>query len=129
MRNMDDVTMLFQRVAFDTMKATKPTSVVFGTVESIAPLQIRVDQKLVLTQEQLYLTRMVVDYEVEMTVDHLTEDRAGGSGEAAFASHNHEYKGRKKFLIHNALEVGDQAVMLQNNGGQLYIVIDKVVKA
>lgn len=68
-----------------------------------------------------------MDHEVEMTVDHVTENRAGGSGDDAFASHNHQYKGRKKFLIHNGLMKGDKVTMIRAHGGQQYLIIDKEV--
>lgn len=127
MRDMSDIVKVLRQVVLEAVNAQKPTSVVYGTVISTAPLKVQVDQKLILERENLKLTRAVMDYEVDMTVDHSTENRAGGSGEAAFASHNHDYKGRKKFLIHNGLVVGDRVTMIRANGGQQYIIIDKEV--
>lgn len=124
---MSDIVKVLRRVVLDAVNAQKPANIVYGTVVSVAPLRVQVDQKLILEREHLKLTRAVMNYEVEMTVDHLTENRAGGSGEAAFASHNHEYKGRKKFLIHNGLIVGDKVTMMRAHGGQQYIIIDKEV--
>jgi len=124
---MTDFLENIQGIVLGILNAQKLSTVVYGTVESISPLKVQVDQKLLLEQEQLKLTRSVMDYEVEMTVDHLTENRAGGSGDAAFASHNHEYKGKKKFLIHNGLIVGDKVTMIRAHGGQQYLIIDKEV--
>lgn len=127
MRDMSDIIRSIRKVVLDAVNAQKLTDIVYGTVESIAPLKVRIDQKLLLEQEQLKLTRAVMDYEVEMTVDHVTESRSGGSGDASFESHNHEYKGRKKFLIHNGLIVGDKVTMIRAQGGQQYLIIDKEV--
>ncbi|MCH7321790.1 DUF2577 domain-containing protein [Solibacillus sp. MA9] len=124
---MSDIIRSIRKVVLDGVNAQKLTDVVYGTVESIAPLKVRIDQKLLLEQEQLKLTRAVMDYEVDMTVDHLTENRSGGSDAASFASHNHEYKGRKKFLIHNGLIVGDKVTMIRAHGGQQFLIIDKEV--
>lgn len=124
---MSDIIRAIRKSVLDSLNAQKLTDIVYGTVESIEPLKIRVDQKLLLEQEKLKLTRAVMDYEVEMTVDHITENRAGGSGDAAYESHNHEYKGRKKFLIHNGLMVGDRVTMIRTHGGQQYLVINKEV--
>lgn len=124
---MPDIIRAIRKSILDSLNAQKLTDIVYGTVESITPLKIRVDQKLLLEQEKLKLTRAVMDYEVEMTVDHLTENRAGGSGDASFESHNHEYKGRKKFIIHNGLIVGDKVTMIRTHGGQQYLIIDKEV--
>lgn len=127
LRSMEDILTEFQRIVLGVINAQKLSTVVYGTVISISPLEIQLDQKLTLKEEQLKLTRAVMDYEVEMTVEHVTENRAGGSGDDAFASHNHDYKGRKKFLIHNALIVGDKVTMIRTHGGQQYIIIDKEV--
>lgn len=129
MHDFSDIVILMRKAALEAMNASKPMSVLYGKVISSSPLKINVEQKLTLTSAQLVLTRNVTDYEVEMTVDHLTEDRSGGSGEASFASHNHEYKGKKKFKVHNGLVAGDEVIMLQVPGGQKFIVFDKLVKS
>lgn len=124
---MTDVLQLMKRNSKGVLDSSKPCDLVYGTVESIAPLKIRVDQKMLLEKEQLKLTRAVLDYEVDMSVDHVTEETSGGGGEASFASHNHAYKGRKKFLIHNGLVIGDRVTMIRAHSGQQYLVIDKEV--
>ena len=128
LRSMEDIVTTMQRIVVDTVEASKPSGIVFGTVETINPLTIRVDQKLVLESENLLLTSGVMDYYTEMTVDHLTDNRDGGSGEGAFDSHNHAVTGKKVFLVHNGLKVDDQVLMLKNQGGQLYVVLDRVVQ-
>ena len=127
MRDMSDIVRALRKVVLDAVNAQKLTNVIYGTVISISPLKVQVDQKLILEQEHLKLTRAVLDYEVEMTVDHVTENRSGGGLNEAFSSHNHEYKGRKKFLIHNGLIVGDKVTMIRAHGGQQYLIIDKEV--
>ncbi len=118
---MKDIVTDIKKHVIKAVLAMKLTDIVYGTVESVTPLKIRVDQKLLLEQEQLKLTRAVKDYEVEMTVDHTTEPTTCTS------SHSHEYKGRKKFLIHNGLVIGDKVTMIRAHGGQQYLVIDKEV--
>lgn len=127
LRDMTDIVVQIKRIVKNFLESQKLTNLYYGTVTSIAPLKVQVDQKLVLEAEQLKLTRAVMDHKVDMTVDHVTEDQAGGEGEAAFSSHNHEYKGRKKFLIHNGLIVGDKVTMIRAHGGQQYLIIDKEV--
>ena len=117
---------LIKKLAVDAVNASKPANMVFGKVQSITPLKIKVDQKLILGSAQLILTRNVTDYDVEMTVDHTTENESGGSSYAAFADHNHEYKGKKTFKVHNALKVGEEVVLMQMSGGQKYIVMDRI---
>lgn len=49
----------------------------------------------------------------------------GGGGDSAFASHNHQYVGRKRFLVHNALQAGEGVILAQLPGGQQFIVLDR----
>ena len=128
MLNGDDFVKAVQRIAVNAMNAEKPSNGVFGKVISASPLKIQVEQKLILTSAQLVLSRNVTDYEVEMTVDHLTENESGGSGEESFSEHCHEYKGKKKFLVHNKLKSGEEVILCQVAGGQKYIVLDRIGK-
>lgn len=135
MLNCDDLVKAIKRAAVEAVNASKPANMVFGKVISESPLKIKVDQKLVLTEKQLILARDVTDYEIEMEPSlneqphyHLTENESGGSGDASFASHNHKYQGRKKFLVYNALKNGEEVILMQIAGGQQYIVIDRIGK-
>lgn len=117
---------LVKRAAVEAMEASKPVHVVFGQVISVSPLKIQVDQKAIYTQKMLVLSRNVTDFEVDISVNHLTENRAGGSGDPAFASHNHNYQGRKKIVIHNALVKDDWVVMARIQGGKRFVVLDRI---
>lgn len=137
MFNYDDLVKAMKKVAVEAVNASKPSNMIFGKVISESPLKVKVDQKLILTSAQLVLSRNVTDYEVEMTVDHLTEDHShthaisdtySGGGSASSEIHNHEYKGRKKFLVHNALKNDEEVILMQTAGGQKYIIIDRIGK-
>ena len=41
-------------------------------------------------------------------------------------THKHEYKGRKKIMLHHGLKVGEQVMLLRVQGGQNYVIIDRV---
>lgn len=94
-----------------------PVTVCFGKVLSASPLQVLVDQKMTLGSAQLVLTRNVTDYEVAVTIDWKTEQTEG---------HTHDITGKKKLKVHNSLSAGDEVVLLRQQGGQKYIIIDKV---
>ena len=115
-----------KRAAVEAVDQSKPVHLLFGEVISTSPLKIQVDQKSIYTEKMLILTRNVTDYEVDMTVSHTTLTRAGGSGDPAFESHDHEYKGKKKFLVHNALTVGDWVVLGRVQGGKRFVVFDRI---
>lgn len=115
-----------QMLVAQTNNAMKPTDYCLGVVETVAPLSIRIDQKDILTEEFLILTDLVRDFSVDITVSHTTENRAGGGGDAEFASHNHDYTGRKKIIVHNGLSVGESVILIQQAGGQEFIVLSRL---
>lgn len=116
----------FKQLALEAVKASMPSGVYFGTVISASPLKISVEQKMTLSEKQLVLTRNVTNFKTTMTVNHTTENKSGGSGDASFASHNHEYKGTKEFIINNALQTGEKVVLIREQGGQKFIVLDRI---
>ena len=115
-----------KQAAQEAVEASKPSGVCFGKVINTSPLQIHVDQKMDLGPAQLVLTRNVTDYETALTAEWETELAKGGQGEGAYDSHMHRISGIKLVTIHNGLAVGDQVILLQQQGGQKYIVLDKV---
>ena len=62
-----------------------------------------------------------------MTLEHETDYKSGGSGDSSFASHNHAVTGKKTMTLHNALKKGEKVALLRTQGGQQYVVIDRVV--
>jgi len=123
---------VIKQASADTMNAAKPFALTYGTVTGTAPLAIRIDQKLELGPAQLLLTSAVRDHSVEMTVSHWTEDETShahevsGGGVAQPTSHRHEYKGRKAFTMHLGLKMGEEVLLLRVQGGQKYIVLDRL---
>ncbi len=139
---------ILKKTAVEAMDATKPVNVCFGTVESVMPLQINVEQKMILGSAQLTLSRNVTDFSVDVTADWQTESHAqttgqecqgetepGGNPEHAHkfkmqggggGSHDHKISGKKKIILHNALAVGEIVILLRQQGGQKYIVLDRI---
>lgn len=117
---MSDLIEVIKKVALNAIEASKPTNALFGVVVSDSPLKISIDQKMTLDSDSLVLTNAVKEHTLEMTVDHVTENTNTGNG-----SHNHTYKGRKQFTVHNGLVVGEKVILLRMQGGQKYIVWDK----
>ena len=133
---MADLVESMKKAAVDAVNASKPAMIFFGTVTNASPLEINVEQKMTLTIEQLILSRNVTEHEIEMTVSHLTEleaahthavqDTYTGGGSSSPTSHLHAYTGRKKFKVHNGLVKGDVVILIRMQGGQKFIVIDRL---
>lgn len=128
MSNFNELIRVIKQCAIEAIEASKPTIVVFGTVTSEAPLKVKLDlnNALEIGEKHLILTRTVTDYDTDMTVDHIVERRAGGGGHPSFQAHDHKYTGRKSFQVHHKLLSGDKVVMLRVQGGQRYVILDRV---
>lgn len=131
---MSEMAQFIKKLAADQYESGKPAAVMVGTVLSNPPLKIQVDQKLTLTEPFLILTKSVVDYSVNMTVDHTTEPIThshsytddGYSKTTGTYTHSHKYTGTKKFTVHNGLKAGDKVILLRVQGGKKYVVLDVI---
>ena len=108
---------LVKQAAVEAVEHTKPSDLLFGTVISISPLVVDVEQRMKLEEQCLVLSSLVQDFELEMTVDHEVEEAQ---------EHVHSYKGRKKYKMHLALKAGEEVVLLRKKGGQKYLVLDRI---
>lgn len=121
----DELPNVLKSLVAQTVRGMNPSDFVLGEVISEAPLVIRVGENE-LDEDFLILSDNVRDFEVDIEVNHITEKRAGGGGYAEYASHDHDYKGRKKIIIYNGLKIGEKVVMIQQSGGQLFFVANRV---
>ncbi len=102
-----DLVKLMKKAAVEAVQGTKPMTVVYGKVTSTLPLSIKVDQRMTLTNLQLELLSSVTDYEVKMVENGGVE---------------------RVVTVKNALVVGDEVAMVRAQGGQKFIVLDKIRK-
>lgn len=156
---------VIKKMAVGANDANAPTSVLFGTVTSVEPLEITVDQKLKLTERFLMLTKNVKDYKVDVTMDWDTENTSldanhshstevdsnisvssdispndnnqkitnDVTGEVSVSvkqkdidlTHKHRIKGTKSITVHNALKINDNVILIQQQGGINFVVLDK----
>lgn len=115
---LHDFVQLIKDIAVKAVDAERPSNVQFGTVISESPLKIQVDQKLVLYSSMLILSRNVTDYEVFLKTKHVTKAADG---------HIHEIEGEFPYIVLNALKAGEKVILIRQQGGQKYYVIDRAV--
>lgn len=96
---------VIKRMALQAVDASAPVSVCYGDVVSEAPLKVRIDQKLTLDENYLDLTGFVKDMEIEL------EDETGGT---------------KTYTVKNRLKKDENVILLRRQGGQRYIVLDRL---
>lgn len=115
-----------KKAAVEAVGAGKPVNVYFGKVVSEVPLKINVEQKMELGEQQLILTRNVTEYATTISVNWETENGGGDTGETADGQHKHHVMGQKQAIIHNALKSGDEVIIIRQQEGQKFIVVDRI---
>lgn len=120
-----------KQAAVEAVNAQKPAEVCFGKVTSVSPLKIVVEQKMILGEAQLILSRNVTDFKTEVTVNMITEkslemDAPISENDQLDLAHTHQLIGKKEITIHNSLVVGDLVILIRQQRGQKYFVMDRV---
>lgn len=124
MANINDA---IKQLVMQTLQNTELSDVVSGEVINNNPLQIKIDSKIILTDEFLVLTNNVRDYETTVDYIEVTESEEETDTEETDKEETPEPTPKTaKCTIHNALKVGDNVLMLQQSGGQMFIVLDKI---
>lgn len=123
-----DVVEAAKIAAVKAVEASKPSGVYFGTVTSVSPLKINVEQKMTLESAQLILARNVTDHTVQMTIGNTQTYYWTGTEENPIpvdVGHKHAI-GKGAVTVHNGLVNGDKVILLRVQGGQKYVVLDRV---
>lgn len=133
MYDFNDLLRIIKKAAVEAVAASKPTAIVYGKVISTSPLRINVEQKMTLTSAQLVLTRNVTDYKAKISFDNpgikqvFTTWDMGETVESSPSKIAFKAATKHDITIYNGLVVGDEVVMVQMQGSQKYIVLDKVI--
>ena len=101
---------------------SSPSAWMIGEVINESPLEIQIEQRLIVDEDLLILTRNVTDYMVQAKI---ALNLSTGSSEG----HRHSVSGTYDvpMTIQNGLQEGDFVLLLRQDGGQKFIVVDRVV--
>ncbi|MCY6958876.1 MULTISPECIES: DUF2577 domain-containing protein [Clostridium] len=108
---------IIKEASMGAVGASNPVSILFGKVLSTDDFKIKVDQKLVLDKDFFIIPESLTRYEVDL-------------------KHTHDYKDNSvtnlntsldKLVIREGLKQGDKVLLLRVQGGQQYVILDKVV--
>lgn len=105
------LTPLIKQAAIDAMDASKPTQFLFGTVNQVSPTVVSVDTTLKLRESDGVLK---IAYSLTRRSELITYTNDEGEQES------------KQVTIASPLKVGDRVILGRMQGGQTYIVLDKV---
>lgn len=89
-----------KKAAVEAIQASNPVAFSFGMVVKENPLTINVDQKMELTEEFLVLTSSVKSYETKIN--------------------------NQKVVVDNRLKKDEQVILIRMQGGQKFIVLDRM---
>lgn len=106
MLDANDLLVAIKKASIDAIESSKPVNMVFGKIEKVSPLIINIENKLQLSKEQLIILDSFKEYEIPCEVD-------GKVGIARFD---------------NTLKSGDDVIMFRLQGGQQYLILDRVIK-
>ena len=90
-----------RQAALTAVEAAGPVAVIFGTVTSANPLEVNVDQRFTLDADFLIVPESLTRYVLNI--------------------------GGVEYVIRPGLQAGDRVVLLRVQGGQRYLILDKVV--
>lgn len=116
------------------VQANDPTAAMIGQVMSVDPLKVWIDQKLTLESNQLILTRNVTNFTVEIGHSWATSFNLGehthtcpdGTTSPAKLTHNHDVVANE-ITLKQALQPGEKVLLIRQEGGQKFFIIDRVV--
>jgi len=93
---------IIKKASLSAVGSTNPVAVLYGTVTSMNPLEVNVDQRFSLTEDFLVIGESMTEY--RLNIDG------------------------RDVLIRKGLEIGDTVLLLRYQGGQTYLVLDRLVK-
>lgn len=106
---------IMKRASIGAVESNNPVTILFGNVIRINPLEVNVHQRFTLTEDFLVVPESLTRYELDLKHNHSTSE--GPTGEVL----------PEKIVIREGLQVGDRVLLIRVQGGQQYVVLDKVV--
>lgn len=95
---------IIRKAALQSIKTEKLVEIRYGKVTDVCPLKVLVEQKLTLEEEELILTRNVTDYKTKIS----------------------KINEKIEITVHNALDVGDKVILIRQQKGQKFVVLDRI---
>lgn len=104
-----------KKAALGAMYASSPVNIEFGVVNSVNPLEVSIDQRKTFTKEFFVIPESLTTYELDLSHSHSYSQ--GSTGNAL----------TKPVIVRRGLEKGDKLILLRMQGGQQYVILDRLV--
>jgi len=123
---MADLLSTVKQAAMDAVSASNPTAVMFGIVTKDSPLEVIVDQRFTLTAGFLIVPESLIHFELLL---HHTHQYTDNTGEGSATGTTEPALPQEPVVIRRGLQSGDKVLLLRLQGGQQYLILDRVVEA
>lgn len=94
---------IIKKASLGAVDSSNPVAFFYGTVIAGAPLQIQIDQKFILPGNALVLPESVMESKIPLDGEEV--------------------------VLRRGLEAGDRVLLLRMQGGQSYVVLDRLVNS
>ena len=123
---------IIKQAAVEAVKASNPCAIMFGKVISTSPLKINVEQRLTLDESHLILTSNVMDYKTKISFDNpgiknIVKNYSMDDIPGTDYKLSYQQPIQNEITVYNGLKMNESVMLLQIQGGQKYIVLDRVV--
>ena len=130
-----EIVELMKEISTAAVEERAPVQILTGRVTGVSPLVITVEPKLRLGEESLILTKNVMDYRTEISFDNgQTRQKATSASIDKDEEGNPYYlrfkdKIRHDVTVYNALKIDETVLLIRMQGGQKFIVLERLVGA
>jgi hypothetical protein len=120
---MDRILKIIKQAGSGAVEAGNPIVILFGSVTNDNPLEVNVDQRFSLTKDFLIIPERLTHFEIDLKHMHGYQDTSD-SGDAKSST---EEALLEPIVIRRGLETGDRVLLLRVQGGQQYLILDRLV--
>ena len=114
---------LIKQASMGAFESSNPVAVLFGTVVKAKPLEVNVEQRFTLTEDFLIVPERLIHFEIYPRHSHEYTDTTP----VGQVTRDTEEALPDKIVIRKGLEPGDRVILLRIQGGQKYLLLDRVV--
>ncbi len=93
-----------KRIVMQAMEEGDPCDVIPGAIITVSPLFVQIDQKTILSEDQILVPEHLTDHTEQMSIPEI---------------------GEVSVIVKNGLRPGQRVLMLQKRGGQQFVIIDR----
>lgn len=93
-----------KRIVLQAVEAGDPCDVIPGTVVSVSPVAVQIDQKTTVRGQQVLVSKHLTDHVEMMVIPKI---------------------GEVEVTVKSGLKAGEQVLLLQKRGGQQYVILDR----